>query len=60
MITMLADAATALKQDQTLDVMTCDLETLLALADQMPRERWEQIKVARPDLAQWLRERNLG
>jgi hypothetical protein len=37
-----------------LDVMTCAFETLLALEDQMPRERWEQIKISRPDFARWL------
>ncbi len=35
----------------------CDFETLVALADQMPRERFEQIKVERPDFARWLNER---
>lgn len=39
------------------DVMTCDFETLFAIADQMPRERLEQIKLARPDFAEWLRLR---
>lgn len=37
-----------------LDVMTCDFETLLALEDQMPRERFDQIKAARPNFAAWL------
>lgn len=36
------------------DVMTCDFETLLALEQQMPPERFEQIKAARPDFAEWL------
>lgn len=42
------------------NVMTCDFETLLALADQMPAERFEQIKVARPDFAEWLRRLRTG
>ena len=32
----------------------CDFETLLALAEQMPRERFEQIKITRPNFAAWL------
>ena len=32
----------------------CDFETLLALAEQMPPERFEQLKVERPDFAAWL------
>ncbi len=43
-----------------MDVMTCDFATLLALADQMPRERFEQIKSDRPDFARWLDERRHG
>ncbi len=35
-------------------VEDCDFETLLALADQMPRERFEQIKTEQPDFAAWL------
>ncbi len=41
----------------SMDVMTCDFDTLLALAEQMPSERFEQIKVARPEFAAWLRNR---
>jgi hypothetical protein len=37
-----------------MDVMTCDFETLLALEEQMPSERFEQLKIDRPDFAQWL------
>jgi hypothetical protein len=40
-----------------LSVCDCDFLTLLALEDQMPRERFEQIKVERPDFAQWLEQR---
>lgn len=39
------------------DVMTCSFETLLALEDQMSRERFEQLKIARQDFAAWLGER---
>jgi hypothetical protein len=51
----MADALPA--QRDPLDVMTCDFETLLALAEQMPSERFEQIKHARPDFAAWLDQR---
>ena len=37
--------------------MTCGFETLLALEDQVPLERFEQIKLARPDFAAWLDQR---
>lgn len=37
-----------------LDVMNCDFEMLLCLEDQMPRERFEQIKAVRPDFGEWL------
>jgi hypothetical protein len=40
-----------------MDVMTCDFQTLASLEDQMPRERFEQIKRERPDFAAWLNER---
>lgn len=40
-----------------MDINTCDFETLAALEDQMPRERFEQIKQERPDFARWLDER---
>jgi hypothetical protein len=40
-----------------MDVMTCNFETLVALEDQMPRERFEQIKDERPDFALWLDRR---
>ena len=32
------------------NTLICDFETLLALEDQMSRQRFEQIKQARPDL----------
>ncbi len=35
----------------------CDFDTLLALAEQMPPERFEQLKVERPDFAAWLQSR---
>ena len=38
-------------------VSDCSFETLLALADQMPRERFEQIRVERPDFDRWLQRR---
>jgi hypothetical protein len=44
-------------QSEFLDVLTCDFETLMALAEQMPSERFEQIKQARPDFAAWLDQR---
>ena len=39
------------------DVYTCDFETLLALEEQMPPERFEQLKIERPDFAEWLERR---
>jgi hypothetical protein len=35
-------------------VNDCDYETLLALADQMSCERFNQIKLERPEFAAWL------
>ena len=40
-------------------VNDCDYETLLALADQMPRERFDQIKEERPDFSAWLDVRHV-
>lgn len=39
-----------------LDVLTCSFEVLLAIAQQMPPERFEQIKAARPDFAAWINQ----
>ena len=41
------------------NTLTCDFE-MLALEDQMSRERFEQIKQERPDFALWLNERRQG
>ena len=42
------------------NTLICDFETLLALEDQMSRERFEQIKQERPDFAFWLNEHRRG
>ena len=42
------------------NTLICDFETLLALEDQMSRERFEQIKQERPDFALWLSEQRQG
>lgn len=41
----------------TTSVSDCNFETLLALADQMPRERFEQLRTERPDFDRWLTQR---
>lgn len=49
-----ASPSEGLASDRHLDVLTCDFETLLAIAQQMPPERFEQIKIERPDFVTWL------
>jgi len=41
---------------QRSDVMTCGFDRLLELRDQVPPERFEAIRQARPDFNAWLRE----
>ena len=45
---------------EKMNTLICDFETLLALEDQMSRERFEQIKQERPDFALWLNEQRKG
>ena len=45
---------------EKISTLTCDFETLLALEDQMSRERFEQIKQERLDFALWLNEQRQG
>lgn len=46
--------ASAIEPPTDLDVSTCSFELLLAIQGQMPAERFEQIKIERPDFAEWL------